>query len=214
MKILALEFSSARRSVALVSDLVGTTEKRRPFAETSDLHDTGLSLIDRVLHQANVRPVDIDVIAIGLGPGSYTGIRSAIAIAQGWQFALRTKLLGISSAKCIAAEALKKGYRGEVTLIIDAQRKEIYEATYLLTDSDSRELTPLRIVAPSSTHSGRQILGPEASRLIEGSINLYPTASTLGEIALARSDYISGERLEPIYLREISFAKASPPRTN
>jgi tRNA threonylcarbamoyladenosine biosynthesis protein TsaB len=214
MKVLALEFSSARRSVALIDDLVlvakGATDPH--IVETTDLHTTGISLIDQLLTSAKISSQEIDVIAVGLGPGSYTGIRSAIALAQGWQFARDTKILGVSSVEILAADARKEGYRGEVALIIDAQRKEVYEATYLLSDSEQRAVTPLQIVSPAAINSGATVLGPGASKLINGGIDLYPSAATLGEVVLKRSDYIPGEHLEPIYLREATFVKAAPKR--
>jgi len=57
-----------------------------------------LGMIESVLREAGLEREQIDVIAVGLGPGSYTGIRTALSIAQGWQLARGVKLLGISSA--------------------------------------------------------------------------------------------------------------------
>ena len=48
---------------------------------------------------------EIDCLAIGIGPGSYTGIRAAISIAQAWQLARSVNLLSISSVDCLAAAA-------------------------------------------------------------------------------------------------------------
>jgi len=96
MKILALEFSSSQRSVAVVQpgefhEAVGSNE---PFA-----------MIEDALREAKCEREQIDCIAVGIGPGSYTGIRSAISIAQGWQLARSIKILGISSTECLAAQA-------------------------------------------------------------------------------------------------------------
>ena len=70
------------------------------------------------------------MIAVGLGPGSYTGIRVAISMAQGWQLARGVKLLGVSSAECLAAQAQAEKIFGRVNVVIDAQRNEFYLATY------------------------------------------------------------------------------------
>ena len=70
------------------------------------------------------------MIAVGLGPGSYTGIRAAIAMAQGWQLARGVKLLGVSSAEALAAQAQAENIFGRVNLVIDAQRGEFYLATW------------------------------------------------------------------------------------
>ena len=60
------------------------------------------------------------LIAVGLGPGSYTGIRAAIAVAQGWQLARGIKLLGINSVECLAAQAQAGKIFGRVNVVIDA----------------------------------------------------------------------------------------------
>src|SRR5205823_3066289 len=72
---------------------------------------------------------EIECVVVGLGPGSYTGIRVAISIAQGWQLARGVKLLGISSVECLAAQAQGEGIKGEINIVIDAQRDEFYLAS-------------------------------------------------------------------------------------
>ena len=57
------------------------------------------ALIDDALREAGVEREQIDCLAIGLGPGSYTGVRAAIAVAQGWQLARGIRLLGVSTAE-------------------------------------------------------------------------------------------------------------------
>jgi len=81
-----------------------------------------LGLVEEALRQAQLEREQIECLAVGLGPGSYTGIRMAIALAQGWQLARPVKLLGISSADCVAAQARAEGVVGHVQVVIDAQR--------------------------------------------------------------------------------------------
>src|SRR5258706_8021657 len=100
MTILAFEFSSAQRSVALARNGVVLSEA----AESGGYRVTNaFGLTEKVLADAKVSREVIEVIAVGIGPGSYTGIRAAIAIAQGWQLARGIKLIGISSAEELAA---------------------------------------------------------------------------------------------------------------
>src|SRR5882724_9207269 len=111
MKILAVEFSSGQRSVAVVEHgrVLGSA------TETATRETHALTLVTRALTEAGLEREAVDCLAIGLGPGSYTGIRAAIALAQGWQLAAgeaRLKLLGISSAACLAAEAQALGWFG------------------------------------------------------------------------------------------------------
>ena len=124
MNILALDFSSPERSVALVSF---QDSAEQVLAELSD-HDfrsnTGPALVGRILEAAQLKPYDLDLVAVGLGPGSYTGIRSSIAIAQGLQLALGINLVGISSVEILVAEAQAKQSGGKLQVVVDAQRNE------------------------------------------------------------------------------------------
>src|SRR5205807_2063159 len=105
---------------------------------------------------------------IGLGPGSYAGIRSAIALAQGWQLARPVKLLGVSSVECLAAEAKEKGWFGAVNIIVDAQRGELYLARYDINPDGYREVGPLKLATLDETRlrssAGEIVAGPEANR--------------------------------------------------
>jgi tRNA threonylcarbamoyl adenosine modification protein YeaZ len=212
MKILALEFSSPQRSVAVVQS----------HSQTSELIESGagasapLTMIEEVLRNAELERDQIECVAVGLGPGSYTGIRAAIAIAQGWQLARGVKLLDISSAEVIAAQAQAEGVTGRVNVVIDAQREEFYLATYEIGSERYHEFESLRIGTTTEMReceqSGELLIGPEATRWFPAGKIIFPRAATLGKLAINRSDFVAGEKLEPIYLRETKFVKAPPPR--
>jgi tRNA threonylcarbamoyl adenosine modification protein YeaZ len=208
MKILALEFSSPQRSVAVV--------RRDEFHESLSGSNAPLTMAEDTLREAKLEREQIECLAVGIGPGSYTGIRAAISIAQGWQLAREVKIIGISSAECIAAQAQADGATGRVHVIIDAQRGELYLATYEVTRENVREIEPLKIVAVAEAQrraeAGGILIGPEVSRWFESGKVVFPRAATLGRLALNRTDFIAGEKLEPIYLRETTFVKAPPPR--
>ncbi|MGD0260891.1 MAG: tRNA (adenosine(37)-N6)-threonylcarbamoyltransferase complex dimerization subunit type 1 TsaB [Verrucomicrobiota bacterium] len=217
MKILALEFSSPQRSVAVVRERLDAG----PFClgeaiETGACSTNALGLVEEALRQAQVERAQIECLAIGLGPGSYTGIRLAIALAQGWQLARPVKLLGLSTAECLAAEAQAEGIFGRVQVVIDAQRNEFYLAGYDLSAEARREIEPLHLASlpdvQARQRAGAIILGPEVTNWFPGSRVLYPRAATLGQLARGRTDFVPGESLEPIYLRATQFVKAPPPR--
>ena len=182
--------------------------------ETATRSTHAFALIEKALHDARIEREEIECLAIGLGPGSYHGIRSAIALAQGWQLARPVKLLGISSAECIAAEAQAKGSFGSASVVIDAQRNELYLARYDITPEHIREISPLSLVAAASfcLRPGEIIVGPESIRWFNSGRILFPTAATLGLLAASNTDFVPGEKLEPIYFRETNFVKAPPPR--
>ena len=212
MKILAVEFSTNQRSVAVLEG----ESLRATAMEVAARETRAFALIEQALTDARLEREQIECLAVGLGPGSYTGIRVAIAVAQGWQLALPVKLLGISSADCLAAEAQAKGWFGRVTIAIDAQRNELYAARYEVGAEFCRVVDPLKLAARDEIHarvsSDDLIVGPEVDRWFTAGKVLFPTAAILGRLVAGRTDFVSGEKLEPIYLRETSYVKAPKSR--
>jgi tRNA threonylcarbamoyladenosine biosynthesis protein TsaB len=180
-------------------------------AEAGDPRATNaFGLIEKVLTAANISREEIEVIAVGLGPGSYAGIRAAIAVAQGWQLARGVKLLGVSSAECLAAQAQAEKIFGRVNVAMDAQRGEFYLAAWDLSDATRQEVSPLKVVPAAELQAraaaGEACLGPDACRV------MFPAAAMLARMAAGRTDFVPGEKLEPVYLRATSFVKTPAPR--
>jgi tRNA threonylcarbamoyl adenosine modification protein YeaZ len=217
MKILALEFSSPQRSAAVVREPADAGRFCLGEAiETGARATNALGLVEEALRQAQTECAQIECLAIGLGPGSYNGIRLAIALAQGWQLARPVKLLGVSTAEGLAAEAQAGGIFGRVHVVIDAQRGEFYLAGYDLSAEARQEIEPLHLATLPEVQARQQaggiLIGPEVTRWFPGSRVLFPRAATLGQLARGRTDFVPGERMEPIYLRATQFVKAPPPR--
>ena len=197
MKILAVEFSSEVRSVALLEGgaVLGQA------AESGGRRVIGL--VEQALQQAGCGREAVETIAVGLGPGSYHGIRGAIAFAQGWQLGRGVNLVGVSSVECLAARAEAQNICGTVNIVVDAQRNEFYLARFEIGAGTRRALETLCLAAFS---------GPDLAAWFPRAINLHPDAATLGILAGARAEFVSGDKLEPIYLRETNFKKAPPLR--
>jgi tRNA threonylcarbamoyladenosine biosynthesis protein TsaB len=212
MTILALEFSSAQRSVAIMQD----DEVLAAASETGGRGTNAFSLIENVLAAGKTRREEIQVLAVGLGPGSYTGIRVALAIAQGWQLARGVKLLGLGSAECLATQARAEKIFGRVNVVIDAQRGEFYLATCEISGTGLGEIAPLKIVAAAEVESracaGEILIGPEVIKRFPAGKTLFPSATMLAQLAARRTDFSDGGKLAPIYLRATTFVKASPAR--
>lgn len=210
MKILAIEFSSESRSAAVVKDgrLLGRA------AESGGRR--GIGLVEQALKAAGCEREEIEAVAVGLGPGSYTGIRGAIALAQGWQLGSEVRLLGISSVECLAAQCELESISGAVDIVIDAQRNEFYLARYEIKPGARRVIEPLRLASMAEIEkhaaAGEKIAGPDLISWFPRAIHLYPDAAILGNLAAGRADFVPGDKLEPIYLRETAFKKAPPPR--
>lgn len=217
MKILGVEFSSEQRSVAIVEKLPDEKPQLRGSAsEKGGRTAHAVALIEQTLQGAESQREEIDVIAVGLGPGSYTGIRAAIALAQGWQLARAIKVVGISSIECLAAQAFNNGIRGRACFVVDAQRNEFYLAAYEIEEHGARQAEPLRIATVEEVArlvTDKQFLaGPGAAVRFPDANEMFPDAATLAQLACAETKFVCGEALEPIYLREVNFVKAPAPR--
>ena len=213
MKILALEFSSPLRSVAVAVD----GQVCGQAGEQSGRETHAFALISSALQQAGLSRDGIECIAVGLGPGSYAGIRIAIAIAQGWQLARGVKLLGISSADVVAAQAGQFG-SANVRVAIDAQRNELYAAQYDASVFEQPMLVgPFRLLTDGERAEWekcgaffRMDLLPQAET--PKGVGLPPQADFLARLAAYHIDFVPGERLEPIYVRPAEFVRAAPPK--
>jgi tRNA threonylcarbamoyl adenosine modification protein YeaZ len=214
MMILALEFSSPQRSVALLrSSTAGAPPQT--LASVSDQGDRSVKpipLIEQLLEKAAFGRELVDTIVVGLGPGSYTGIRSAIALAQGWQLARSVRTCGVSSVETLARQAQVNGWFGQVSIVIDAQRQELYLATYAISAQERKLIRPLHLVSVASLSSqtpppNALIVGPEATRWFPNARILDPAAETLGQLAQPEVQSVPAEELQPIYLRAPGFIK-------
>lgn len=226
MNILALEFSSSQRSAAVYRCVPGTTNTDFASAlaaifEKTDPPGTAfdpLGLISSVLRASGLGPGEIDRIAVGLGPGSYTGIRVALAVAQGWALAGgsdHVKFVGLPSTESVVAMAHLHRVRGELTVAIDAQRQELYVARYRLADSGWTETIPLRIIPSAELEAfatGSTVIGPDADKLIPGGVVAHPAAAYTAFRSAREPGTARPEELVPIYLRKPTFRKAPPPR--
>lgn len=235
MSTLALEFSSPRRCVAVLPDGAGAGEARvvLTVSDEGSRSMPSLELVEAALAKAGVTPAEIECLVVGLGPGSYTGIRSAIALAQGWQLARPVSVLGFPTAHGLAAQAHGLGWLGRVYVVIDAQRQEFYFGGFEITLAGWCELAPLRLATlaevtavldppgggevrpPSSPMPAAAppiLIGPEVNRWFPSGRVLWPDAAVLGGLAGVRREARPEESLEPIYLRQTTFVKAPPPR--
>jgi tRNA threonylcarbamoyladenosine biosynthesis protein TsaB len=223
MKILAIECSSEQKSVAALDSESAAVAGCVTESEGRSVRPLGM--IEAALAQAQWEREDVECLAIGLGPGSYTGIRVAISLAQGWQLARGIKIVGISSIECMASRMAADGISGTVNIVVDAQRNEFYVAQYGIAARQFSETEPLRIATMSEMaakiSAGERLIGPGVTRWFAGKTvpgnrfagtDIFPGAADLATLASHRTRFVAGEKLEPIYLREVSFVKAPPPR--
>lgn len=212
MKTLSLEFSSDRRSVALIEDgkTLGTT------FESGGRQTHAAGLVQSVIAQCAGATEAMDAIIIGLGPGSYAGIRAGIAFAQGWQLARQIKVAGVSSAELIAVRCWRESVRGPIDVAIDAQRGDFYLGSFDLSSEGLVESRALRIVSTDEivrrTTAGGRVFGPDTILQSLGGKHLFPVAEDVDRFSPEKLRWVDGSTLQPIYLREPNFVKALPPR--
>ena len=137
MRILGLESSSRRGSLALVEDghLVRSIEHEEPNSHAERL----LPLLVRLLDEAGWPKSSLDRLGVGVGPGSFTGLRAGIALAEGLSVGLDRPLIGVGSLWAMAHGALneRSARSGPCCALLDAQRGELFAAVY---SEDGREL--------------------------------------------------------------------------
>ncbi len=129
LKILAFDTSSEYCSIALWMD--GEILSRRVFAGQRH-SELLLPMLQELLARAGLMLVQLDGIAFGAGPGSFTGLRIACGVAQGLAFGSNLPVIGISTLEALAQQASKN----RVITAIDAHMGEIYHAAYVKSADD------------------------------------------------------------------------------
>ena len=102
--------------------------------------------IDVLLAENGIARGDIACVCVGRGPGSFTGVRIAMATAKGIASALEVGLVGVSSLDAVAWGVWESGARGEVAVVADAMRKEVYPVRYLVDGAGAHRLDADRVV--------------------------------------------------------------------
>jgi tRNA threonylcarbamoyladenosine biosynthesis protein TsaB len=164
---------------------------------------TLLEDVDALLRQGGASPRDLDRLAVGIGPGSFTGVRIGLATARGLGLALGVPAAGVSTLAALAA-----GAPGAVP-VIDAKRREIFA----LVDGESRVLAPGELALPVGTVCVGDGARRYRSLLEERGLEVPPDGD---ERHLPRARFhalVAGEpgpadALEPLYLR-VPDAEAS-----
>ncbi len=105
-----------------------------------------LPRIDELLSCAGVTRGEIACVCVGRGPGSFTGVRIALATAKGIASALGVGLVGVSSLDAVAWGAWAAGVRGSGAVVADAMRREVYPVHYGLGDAGAVRLSADRVV--------------------------------------------------------------------
>jgi len=227
MKFLALDTSTEACSVALALDgQILALDEVCPQQHSKRI----LPMVQQLLADAGVSLHQLDGIIFGRGPGSFTGVRIGVSVAQGLAFGADLPVFGVSTLAAMAQAAVQQNAT-EVIAAIDARMAEVYIAAYALDEAGLMQaITPEIAAKPAalpevltSLSFTSQLLGvgtgwqtyPQALQqlapaLIADSI-LYPSAQFMlpfASRAWQQQLFVSAEQAEPVYVRdEVTWQK-------
>lgn len=130
--LLALDASSSACSAALLRRQIGEDDQLISRFEFTPREHTRrlLPMVDEVLAEAGIVPAELDAVAYGHGPGSFTGLRIAAGVAQGLAFGLERPLIGISTLEALALGAYRRHGFQYLLTVLDARMGELYAAAW------------------------------------------------------------------------------------
>ena len=128
MRILTVDTATRRGMVAAVEDgkIVASAEHDRQTTHAERL----FGMVDEVLGAAGWEPSSIELLAVGKGPGSFTGVRVGMAAAKGVGFALKTPMVGVVSLDAMAHAGRRRAGAVPVLALLDAKKGEVFAACY------------------------------------------------------------------------------------
>ncbi|PIE49976.1 MAG: tRNA (adenosine(37)-N6)-threonylcarbamoyltransferase complex dimerization subunit type 1 TsaB [Flavobacteriales bacterium] len=220
MKILHLETSSKNCSVA-ISDgeelLCLCEETSQNYKQSESLH----TFIEWALEGAEISLKDLDAVCLGMGPGSYTGLRIGASSAKGFCFGLNIPLIAINSLETMVEPFLNKGFDWVIPLI-DARRMEVYCATFHGVSGEMKTDTQPKVLDENSFQELKDqkiLFVGDGAEKAQGILNLpkaefqpkvYPSANYLIKKAVKKFENQEFEDIayfEPFYLKAFQGVK-------
>jgi tRNA threonylcarbamoyladenosine biosynthesis protein TsaB len=178
VNVLGIDTATSTAGIALVDDDRVLGEARHDTsARGADL----LVAIDRVCRDAGVAPRALDAIAVGAGPGSFTGLRIGMATAKGIAFAAGRPLWAVSSLAALADDARREIDDGRVICaVLDARRGEVFAGCFRAGEPLATE----RVLAPGDLAAWvREITGDAPVAFAGDAIVTYPDLGASGWLA-------------------------------
>ncbi|OSZ73972.1 tRNA (adenosine(37)-N6)-threonylcarbamoyltransferase complex dimerization subunit type 1 TsaB [Hydrogenophaga sp. IBVHS1] len=230
-RLLAIETSTDTLSVALGSGAPGGAMWLHSGPGGAQASATLLPLVRDLLNQADWPLASLDAVVFGRGPGSFTGLRTACAVAQGLAYGARPggipvlpvdTLLALAEEARHATEQRGEPLPGHIVVLLDARMSELYVAPYALSADGLRALAPARLCAPADLAGyldGVLPVGP-IPLLVGNALHAYPdlltsvrgahasalpTASALLRLAprlLAGGGGLAARDALPLYVRD------------
>ena len=162
MRVLGIETSSRQGTIALVED--GRAVVTRTNAEPMQ-GERVLPLLEELFSSAGWAKSSVDRVAVGVGPGSFTGVRVGVALGLGIGLGLGRPVLGVGSlrAMCRGVSLIAGGTAGPRCALLDARRAELFAGVY---GPDGEELVPPRTVPRSEVEAWLGALSAPATLVV------------------------------------------------
>jgi tRNA threonylcarbamoyl adenosine modification protein YeaZ len=210
--LLAIDTSTPLVSVA-VCDPADAAVLASAWSDRPMQHGEALApLVHDTIGRAGGRPDDLTLIAVGTGPGPFTGLRVGLVTARMLGLALGVPVRGACSLDALAEQAVRDGADERFVVVTDARRKELFHASY---DERGRRIDGPAVSRPGDVPAaGTLVVGPGA--------RLYPDAfertagpdrvdaAVLAVLVLSGSAEVTDP--EPIYLRRPDAVVPGPPK--
>ena len=213
MRLLAIDCSTEALSVA-AGDASNVTQRHGHAGQSHS--ELALAWIDEVLAARGWRPHDLDAIAFGAGPGTFTGIRIACGIAQGLALGAGIAVVAVPTLEAIAQRANSMNGATRVLACLDARMQEVYVAAYALAAGRWQAAMAAAVVAPGQVQAppgkwfgagGGFAAYPDlassiALRGVDASVE--PTATSIIELAAVRlraGEGVAPDDALPLYVR-------------
>jgi tRNA threonylcarbamoyladenosine biosynthesis protein TsaB len=214
MKLLAFDTSTLWLSVACGSEGRWATRSEQAGQGHSERL---LPLVDEVLAERGWRLAELDAIAFGAGPGSFTGVRIACGVAQGLALGAGLPLVPVPTLAALAHTAWQVHGRNEVLTCLDARMREVYVAAYRREGDGWRTVAEPAVLRPDEVRRPDTAAwfgagdGFAAYPALAGTLGLaghdasiVPDARAIAELALPRlaaGDAVSAANALPLYVR-------------
>ena len=211
--ILNIETATKNCSVAIAKD--GETIICREIAEEGYSHAEKLHVfIEEIIAETGISVHDLAAVAVGQGPGSYTGLRIGVSAAKGLCFALNIPLIAIDTLQTLASQA--KVSEGKIIPMLDARRMEVYSEIFsadleneraiqaeIIDENSFKNFTETLYLVGDCAEKCKSVLTKENFIFLEDI--KYPSAAAMGKISYdkyQKSDTVDVAYFEPYYLKD------------
>ena len=228
MKILAVETSTEYCSVALLENdsLIEEINDNTPFSHNKKV----FSIINDILMKNKMILDDIDLFAVGAGPGSFTGLRIGTSVIKALSYATETNSISIDTMDILALEAIEtidnsfKDSDIKIKVFLDGKQKDFFSAEYIVDEKDSNEtikrISDIKLskfiesAEDENLFSKVNIANFEKEKLSTNKenssfITTFPKAKYLGKLAFYNKENINTKfEYEPNYYKDFKINKS------